>query len=50
MMLDSCRLMVLNASSLLDQFGNKRSQALKALSEAKAYVPQVICDIADAVL
>jgi len=31
--------MVLNASAMLDTFGNKKSITLKALSECKAYVP-----------
>jgi hypothetical protein len=42
--------MVLNACTILDQFGNKASVTLKALSECKAYVPSVACDIIDAVV
>lgn len=47
MNLSAARLMVLSASSMLDLHGNKASAALKALSECKAYVPKVICDIID---
>jgi alkylation response protein AidB-like acyl-CoA dehydrogenase len=50
MLLEAARLMVLNAAALLDQFGNKRSEALKALSMAKAYVPRLICDLVDMVI
>jgi alkylation response protein AidB-like acyl-CoA dehydrogenase len=47
MKLTSARLMVLNASAILDQFGNKKSVTLKALSECKAYVPRVTCELID---
>lgn len=41
MLLESSRLMVLNAAMKLDILGNKHRSTLKSLSSCKVYVPRI---------